>query len=109
MLLAGAQHFYNAEFYLVFVPSFLPIKMFVIYASGVAEVGLGLLLFSKKYTGLAAFGLFIMMIIFLPIHVMDVFSDTPAIGSHQAALIRLPIQLVLILLFWKLKYVFYKK
>ncbi len=109
MLLAGSQHYYNAEFYLAFVPSFLPFKTFIIYASGVAEVGLGLLLFSKKFTGLAALGLFITMIAFLPIHIMDVFSDSPAIGSHQATLIRLPTQLVLITLTWKLKHVFYKR
>ncbi len=71
-----------------FFPSFLPFKMFIIYASSVVEAGLGLLLFSKKYAGLAVFRLLIMMIAFLPIHILDVFSDTPAIGSHEAALGR---------------------
>jgi len=108
MIFAGAQHFINANFYLSFVPSFLPYKMLIIYASGIIEIGLGTLLFSKKYSGKAAYGLFILMLIFLPIHINDVFSDNPAIGSHRAALIRLPIQLVLIALAWKLKILLYK-
>jgi hypothetical protein len=40
------------------------------------------------------------MIIFLPLHVWDVFRDKPAIGSHQIALIRLPIQFLLIFIGW---------
>ena len=109
MILGGIQHFFNATFYLPFVPSFLPFTMAIIYLSGIAEIGLGVLLFIKKYTGIAAYGLFIMMLVFLPIHINDVFSDTPAIGSHQAALIRLPIQIILIALTWKLKVKFYNK
>jgi len=31
---------------------------------------------------------------------MDVFKENPAIGSHQLALIRLPLQFVLILWAW---------
>ncbi len=37
---------------------------------------------------------------FLPVHIADVFRETPAIGNHQAALIRLPFQFVFILWGW---------
>jgi hypothetical protein len=40
------------------------------------------------------------MILFLPLHVIDVFRGDPAVGSHQAALIRLPVQFVFIFWAW---------
>ena len=60
-------------------------------------------LFFKKYETIGAWGILILMLLFLPIHIWDVFSDTPAIGSHNAALIRLPVQFLLIFIAWKVK------
>ncbi|WP_100896868.1 DoxX family protein [Cellulophaga sp. RHA19] len=102
IIYAGLQHFVKPDFYNPFVPDVLVFKTFIIYASGILEVGLGVLLLVPKFAKKAAFLIFILMLVFLPIHVWDVFSSTPAIGSHQAALIRLPIQLVLIALSYKL-------
>ncbi|AUC76572.1 MauE/DoxX family redox-associated membrane protein [Olleya sp. Bg11-27] len=102
MIYAGSQHFIKPAFFNAFVPDFLIYKTAVIYASGIIEVLLGLLLLVPKYASKAAFGIFILMLLFLPIHIWDVFSETPAIGSHKAALIRLPIQFVLIALSYKL-------
>lgn len=101
MIYAGAQHFTNVEFFNAFVPDFLIYKACIIYVSGIIEVLLGILLLIPKYKRTAASGIFVLMICFLPIHIWDVFSNTPAIGSHQAALIRLPIQFVLIALAYK--------
>lgn len=101
MIFAGVQHFMKPDFYLPFVPSFLPFQMSIVYLSGVVEIVLGLgLLLHKKYARYAALGLFLMMVLFLPIHLRDVFSATPAIGSHSAALIRLPIQFIFIVVSW---------
>jgi uncharacterized membrane protein len=44
-----------------------------------------------------------MMLAFLPLHILDVFKENPAIGSHEAALVRLPLQFVLILWAWFIK------
>ncbi|WP_452229939.1 MULTISPECIES: DoxX family protein [unclassified Lacinutrix] len=103
MIYAGMQHFIKPAFFNAFVPDFLIYKNLIIYASGVLEVALGILLLIPKYTSKAATGIFVLMILFLPIHIWDVFSETPAIGSHQAAMIRLPIQFVLIALAYKLE------
>ena len=107
MIFAGVQHFINPEFYVPFVPAFLPFTIAIIYISGLAEILLGLMLFIPKYICLGAGGILLMMILFLPIHVWDVFSSHPAIGSHDAALVRLPIQLILIFIagkLWKKNY-----
>jgi len=101
MIYAGVQHFVKPGFYLPFVPSFLPLQMTIVYASGVLEMVLGLgLLLNKNYAKSAALGVLLLMVLFLPIHIWDVFSTNPAIGSHSAALVRLPFQFVFIVLSW---------
>jgi uncharacterized membrane protein len=102
IIFAGVQHFINPEFYTPFVPSFLPFTNAIIYLSGLAEILLGLMLVIPRYAHLGAFGILLLMLLFLPIHVWDVFSSHPAIGSHEAALVRLPIQLLFIFIAWKL-------
>jgi uncharacterized membrane protein len=47
--------------------------------------------------------MFLLMIAFLPLHIVDVFKDNPAIGSTTLAYIRLPIQFILIYWAWKVK------
>ena len=103
MIYAGAQHFIKPTFFMPFVPTFLPLKTMIIYVSGAAEILLGIMLFLKKYAKFGALGIFILLILFLPIHIWDVFSETPAIGSKQAAFIRLPIQFLLIFIIYKIK------
>lgn len=96
LIYGGVQHFLKPTFYEPFVPAFLPAKTMIVYLSGVVEIVLGILLLVPKYTKLAATGIIILMLVFLPVHVWDVFSETPAIGSRQAALIRLPFQFLFI-------------
>ena len=103
LILGGVQHFINPTNYIPFVPSFLPFTMAIIYISGLFEILFGLALFFKKHETIGAWGILILMLLFLPIHIWDVFSDTPAIGSHNAALIRLPVQFLLIFIAWKVK------
>jgi len=101
IIYGGVQHFLKPDFYLPFVPSFLPYKMMIIYASGIVEIILGItLLLNQRYAKYGALGILFLMLLFLPIHIWDVFSETPAIGDHEAALIRLPIQFLLIALSW---------
>ena len=103
MIYAGVQHFLKPDFFVPFVPKFLPLETEIVYISGVFEIGFGLLLFFKKYTKIAALGIFILLLLFLQIHIWDVISETPVIGSKTAAWIRLPIQFLLIFLIWKIK------
>lgn len=103
IIYGGIQHFVKPSFYIPFVPTFLPYATMVIYISGFIEIFLGTsLLLNKKYAQHGALGIFFLMLLFLPIHIWDVFSKNPAIGSHNAALIRLPIQFILIIFAWKI-------
>lgn len=103
LIFGGIQHFIKPEFYIPFVPEFLPFTMTIIYISGFVEIVVGVLVFIKKYEIIGAWGIFLLMLLFLPIHIWDVFSETPAIGSQKAAFIRLPIQFLLIAVSWKVK------
>jgi uncharacterized membrane protein len=99
MIFSGINHFLKPDMYLPFIPDFLP-KVFIIYLSGVVEIVLGLGVFIPHFRHLSALGILLLMLLFLPLHIVDVFRDNPAIGSHSIALIRLPIQFVLILWAW---------
>ena len=95
MILAGIQHFRDPAMYGPIIPDGIP-KDLVTYLSGVVELLLGVGLFLQRYRRLASFGVLILMIAFLPLHVADVFRDAPAMGSKLLAYIRLPLQFMLI-------------
>lgn len=95
LVAGGINHIVNPKFYNRFIPSVFP-KLLVNYLSGVVEIvlGVGVLFVETRYW--AALGILILMIIFLPLHVIDVFKQRPAIGPRWVAIIRLPIQFLLI-------------
>lgn len=99
MIIAGVNHFVKPEMYAPFIPEFLP-NIATNYLTGILEIGVGVGTFIPKYRSMATLGILVMMLVFLPLHILDVFKENPAIGSHQVALIRLPIQFVLILWAW---------
>jgi uncharacterized membrane protein len=99
LILGGLAHFFSPEVYYPFFPDSLP-RDFLLYSSGLVEILLGIGALTKKYRHYSTVGILALMVVFLPLHFADVFSDAPAIGSHEAALIRLPIQLFLILWAW---------
>lgn len=102
LIAAGIMHFINPNFYLPFIPGFIPFKTASIYLSGLIEVILGIGLFLPAYKKNAALGLTALMVFFLFIHIWDATKEIPAIGNHTVAYLRIAIQLVLIGLFWKL-------
>ena len=90
----GFMHFKKPFFFNGFIPDFLP-KLTVNYFFGVIEFILGFGLFFHQTTKNAALGIFILMTLFLPIHIWDVLKEKPAIGSKKLAMIRIPIQFLL--------------
>ncbi|WP_394995073.1 hypothetical protein [Emticicia sp.] len=99
MIIAGINHFINPEMYAPFIPDFLP-NVLVNYLAGFGEIIFGVGVFTSRFRSMATLGILIIMLVFLPLHIIDVFKDNPSIGSHQMALIRLPIQFVLIFWAW---------
>ena len=91
---AGFMHFKKPKFFNGFIPSFLPKRM-VNYIFGAIEFILGISLFFDQALKNAALGIFILMALFLPIHIWDLFKEKPAIGSKKLAIIRIPLQFLL--------------
>lgn len=92
---AGIMHFIKPKFFNGFIPNFLP-KLTVNYIFGFIEVILGIGLFFYQFTKNAALGIFILLLLFLPIHIWDYTKTKPAIGSKKKAIIRFFLQFLLL-------------
>lgn len=103
MIVSGFFHLWNPKFYIPIVPKFLNFSLGIVYLSGIVELSLGIvtLFLNQKYMKYGLFGIFILMIIFLPLHISDALKEQPVIGSHTIANIRLVFQFILIWLSWK--------
>jgi uncharacterized membrane protein len=99
MVYAGINHFLKPAMYYPFFPDFLP-KAFLNAVVGVIEVAVGVAVFIPQYRSWGTWGILWLMIAFLPLHIWDVFSDTPAVGTHEIAVVRLPFQFLFILWAW---------
>lgn len=100
---AGIYHFINPEFYLSVMPEWLPEHELANAASGIAEIILGLLLLPEKTRRLSAWTIITMLsVFFFVIHIPMVFhfysKDTL---MFWIAVIRIPLQLVLINWAWR--------
>lgn len=100
---AGVMHFANPSFFDDIVPPWLPPgERFWTYASGVVELGVGPMLFSRKYRkqgALAAIALFVGV---YPANIYMVWDwRNEEIGKQLVAYGRLPFQFVFIGLAWK--------
>ena len=91
---AGIMHFIKPKFFNHFIPKGLP-KLTVNYIAGGIEFLLGIGLFFPSVSYLAAKGIFILLMLFLPIHIWDATKVRPAIGSKKLAYIRIPLQFIL--------------
>jgi uncharacterized membrane protein len=99
-LIFGAYgHIASPEISGGFIPDFLP-KTPVHILTAIVEAGLGVLTLIPKTRKYGLTGIFFLMIAFLPIHIIDLLSENPVIGSKTAAGIRLVMQFVLIFLAW---------
>ena len=95
----GAYHFSNPHTYDPFIPDFLP-KLAINYMTGVAEIVVGISVFIPQLRPYATLTILIMMLAFLPIHIIDVFRQNPLIGTKQVAFQRLGLQFIFVLWAW---------
>ena len=77
-------------------------KKFVVLASGIPELIIGLAVLWPRTRAIAGLGFAVLCLAFLPLHVWDLFRDTPAITPHSAAIIRVFVQFFLIWTGWML-------
>ena len=68
-LVAGVNHFVHPGFYLPLIPKYLPLHEEINVVAGIVEVLFGLGLLFTKSRRLAAYGIMLMLIAFIPSHV----------------------------------------
>ena len=99
LILSGIMHVINPEAYTAMIPSFIPEILANLFAA-ITEIAIGIMLLIPRYRRLGGIGFAFLMILFLPVHIWDLFREVPAIGSFGGAVIRLIIQFGLIWAGW---------
>jgi uncharacterized membrane protein len=98
---AGVYHFVNPKFYLKIMPPYLPWHLPLIHISGVIEIVLGFFLFPESTRSAAAGLLILLLIAVFPANIqmaVDFYQKkSPALWM---AILRLPLQPLLIWLAW---------
>lgn len=99
---AGVNHFRNPETYLGIMPPWLPYPAALVAISGMAEIGLGLLLFPEKTRRLAAWGIILLLIAVFPANIqMAIDWHREGHAYEWIAWARLPLQGALIWWAWR--------
>lgn len=99
LIISAAGHIFAPEVSSDFIPDFLP-KTAVHIATAIVEFILGIGVFFPAYRKRALMGIAILMMLFLPLHIIDLFRENPVIGSITAAIVRIPFQLLFIFMAW---------
>jgi uncharacterized membrane protein len=102
-ILAGINHFRIPAFYIGIIPGYLPYPALLNTLAGICEVAFGLMLIFPQTRKLAAWGIVLMLIAFLPVHINMLYGHTqigPTTVKPVWAWARLFFQPVLIVWAW---------
>jgi uncharacterized membrane protein len=103
-LFAGANHFIHPQGYYRIIPSYLPYPVLLNILAGFFEILFALLLIRPKIRKVASYGIILMLIAFLPVHITMLMDAPLKLGdllvTPTIAWIRLLLQPVLILWAW---------
>ena len=98
----GINHFINPPFYLSVMPEWMPYHELANYSSGVVEIILGILLVFEPTRRFSAWMIIAMLtVFFFVIHIPMCFHFEAGTTMFWIAVIRIPIQIILINWAWK--------
>lgn len=97
MVVAGTMHFMNPKFYLAIMAPYLPFHLGLVYLSGFFEVLFGVLLLIPRFTRLAAWGIFTLLIAVFPANIYLYQHQELLPASPMVHFLRLPLQAVFLL------------
>lgn len=96
-ILSGIAHFLTPRIFVSLIPRGVPGRPFLVYLSGLVELVLAVGLWQERWRKLAAQGTLGLMLLFLPLHVVDIFREKPVAGGRKwTAVLRLIAQFGLI-------------
>jgi uncharacterized membrane protein len=100
---AGVNHFARPSFYASIIPPYLPWHVGLVYVSGLAEIGLGIMRAATRFRSVAAWALVALLIAVFPANLHMALNPDRYPWAPQLGLwLRLPLQAVLIV--WALWY-----
>ena len=99
----GVLHFTNTGFYRPLMPRFMPSHDLLIYLSGLAEIVLGIGVLIPQSRNLALWGIILMLLVFLIVHVNMLFPSNRLGIPLWVLSLRIPLQFVLI--YWAYIYI----
>ena len=102
-VLAGMNHFRKPKLYERIIPPYLTAHSTLVMLSGVAEMILGFMIMNKNTQEEAAWGIIIMLIAFIPVHIYMLRNKEATMKLPKWMLIlRLPLQFGL--MYWAYLY-----
>ncbi len=96
----GVLHFTNTDFYFPYMPNFIPFHKEMILFSGLVEILLGFSLFFDKIRKYALWGLILMLIVFMTVHLNMLLPQNNLGNSIYLLVLRILIQFFLIYCCW---------
>ena len=100
-LFAGIMHFVRPQVYLKIMPAYLPFHLPLIYISGILEIAAGLLLLHPLTRSYGAWLTIIVLVVVFPANIQMLLDFYQKQNPYLwIAILRLPLQLVLIWWAW---------
>jgi uncharacterized membrane protein len=99
-VVVGLAHFASVENFSKMIPEALPYKPLAVILTGILELILAVGLIFPATRIWAGRAIFLVLVLYTPLHVIDLMRETPVIGPKVVAIIRLPIQGVMLYLAW---------
>lgn len=102
-ILAGFNHFRVPKLYNKIIPPYIPAKSTMVIVSGVLEMVLGMMLLNPENQVVGAWGIIVLLILFLPVHVYMLQNQKASLKLPKWILIlRIPLQFGL--MYWAFLY-----
>jgi uncharacterized membrane protein len=103
-LVAGANHFRSPQSYVHIIPAYLPYPGLLNILAGICEIGFALMFIFVETRRWAAWGIILMLLAFLPVHIDMIVHAPITLGDFEVtpliAWLRIPLQALLMVWAW---------
>lgn len=109
LIFTGTSHFAMPDRFVVMIPHFIPLKLWLVYLTGVIEIGLGFGLLFRKTRKVSGIALMIFFLLIFPANINNAITNQNIPGGFDSFIpyynwIRLLFQPIYILwVFWSIK------
>ncbi len=92
-VIAGINHFRKPKLYEKIIPPYIPAPSSMVLLSGIVEMILGFMLMNKNTQTEAAWGILVLMVLFLPVHIFMLLNKEASLKlPFWILILRIPLQ-----------------